>query len=339
MKRLDGYMAGANLGHWISQYGRQVREHWDEYITEPDFRRMSEWGLDHVRLPVDYFLFERDDRPGEYDPDGLRYIDFALDMCGKYGLNMILDLHHAPGFFFGGGEANSLFTDPAMKRRFTDIWRMFAARYKDVGDRLIFELMNELVWENSDPWNDLWPRTAEAVHEISPGRRIIVGGNRYNSAYELKNLLVTGDERIIYNFHFYEPFLFTHQRAAWTDNVRYQKSVVWPFSVSEHSGYYKGSAPAELTASDIADKDALRRYLAPAFEFAEKTGKTLYCGEYGVIANADDASAARWLRDIGSLLSGSGIGRAVWSYRGFSSITSPDDKDWNREMAAAIAAV
>ena len=189
MKKLEGYMAGANLGHWISQYGGKGREHWNGYITEPDFSRMAGWGLDHVRLPIDYFLFENDNRPGEYDEERLKYIDFALSMCGRYGLNLILDLHHAPGFFFGDGANNSLFTDPAMQERFIDIWRMFARRYDNVGDRLIFELMNELVWENSDPWNALWPRTAEAIHEISPKRRIIVGGNRYNSASERKNLI------------------------------------------------------------------------------------------------------------------------------------------------------
>ena len=121
--------------------------------------------------------------------------------------------------------------------------------------------------------------------------------------------------------------------------MRYQKSVTWPYSVSEHSAYYKGGVPSPLALSGLADKEALSRYLAPALEFAEASGKTLYCGEYGVIANADDGSAVRWLRDIGSLLSANGIGRAVWSYRGFSSITSPDDACWNAEMAAAISAV
>ena len=41
MVRLDGYMAGCNLGHWISQYGRKGAEHFGTYITEPDFRRMK----------------------------------------------------------------------------------------------------------------------------------------------------------------------------------------------------------------------------------------------------------------------------------------------------------
>ena len=68
---------------------------------------------------------------------------------------------------------------------------MFAERYSSEGDNLIFELLNELVWENSDPWNVLWQETAAEIHKISPTRRIIVGGNFWNSVNELRNLALT----------------------------------------------------------------------------------------------------------------------------------------------------
>ena len=32
MKPLTGYLAGANLGHWISQYSTKGAAHWDNYI-------------------------------------------------------------------------------------------------------------------------------------------------------------------------------------------------------------------------------------------------------------------------------------------------------------------
>lgn len=54
-----------------------------------------------------------------------------------------LDLHHAPGFFFGNGAKNDLFTSEASRKRYLDIWRMFAERYSSEGDNLIFELLNE----------------------------------------------------------------------------------------------------------------------------------------------------------------------------------------------------
>ena len=65
---------------------------------------------------------------------------------------------------------------------------MFTNRYKHHGDNLVFELLNELVLEDSEPWNKLWPKAVELIHSISPKRKIIVGSNRWNSVDELKNL-------------------------------------------------------------------------------------------------------------------------------------------------------
>ena len=338
MKPLKGYMAGANLGHFISQYGNKGQEHFDTYITEPDFARMAEWGLDHVRLPVDYFFFESDENPGVYDESRLAYIDRVLGWCEKYGLNTILDLHHAPGFFFGNGAKNDLFTNRKSQERFLDIWRNFARRYNSVGGSLIFELLNELVWENAAPWNSLWQEAAAEIHQISPHRRIIVGGNNYSSVNELRNLVVSDDERIIYTFHFYEPFIFTHQRAGWMEHTKnYTKPVSFPFDPKDHVEYFGGNLPGDYKIRDEIGREYLADFMFPVFDFVKKTGKTVYCGEYGVISNADDESAARWLSAMADLLTAHGIGHAVWSYRGFSSITSPDDKTYNKAMAEAIA--
>lgn len=331
-------MAGANLGHWISQYGTKSQSHWDSYISESDIARMKGWGMDHVRVPVDYFLFENDNEPGVYDDAGLKYIDNVLAWCKSNGMNMILDLHHAPGFFFGNGAKNDLFTNRGSQERFINIWKFFSERYKAEGDNLIFELLNELVWDSADPWNLLWQETAGEIHKISPNRRIIVGGNHYNNVNELKNLTVDPDERIIYTFHFYEPFIFTHQRANWMENMRnYKKPVEFPFNVSEHLDFYGGKAPEYFHGSEVIDKRFLAQYMQPVFDLVEKTGKTVYCGEYGVIANAPDESAARWLSDMADLMNEHGIGHAVWSYRGFSAITSNDNQTFNRAMVDAVS--
>ena len=113
MYKNEGYIAGANLGHWISQYGNKSHEHFKSYIQEKDIARMASWGMDHVRVPVDYFIFESDSNPGTYLESGLVYIDNCLGWCKKNGMNMVLDLHHAPGFFFGDGDKNCLMEDAA----------------------------------------------------------------------------------------------------------------------------------------------------------------------------------------------------------------------------------
>jgi hypothetical protein len=63
------------------------------------------------------------------------------------------------------------------------------------------------------------------------------------------------------------------------------------------------------------NRDYLASVLAPALEFAGRTGRDLYCGEFGVADWIDPASRRHWLADFYSLLREHGIGRAIWSYK------------------------
>lgn len=337
MYKNEGYMAGANLGHWLSQYGKQSHDHFSSYITENDIKRISEWGMDHVRLPVDYFLFEDDAAPGVYREDGLVYIDRCIGWSKKYNINLVLDLHHAPGFFFGDGDKNCLFTDRDMQKRYIGIWKFFAQRYIAERYNLTFELLNELVLPGgSEPWNKLWQETAAAIHSVDPGRNIIVGGNFYNSGSELKNLTVADNPHIWYTFHCYHPMIFTHQHASWMENTRrYTVAVEYPVDTSLHADFYNGAIPS--SEKGILDKEYLRRVLQPAFDFIEKNKRPLYCGEYGVISNASVESAVRWQNDIADLLLAYGIGRAVWSYRGFSRITDSNNNVTSETLVRAVS--
>ena len=60
MKIFNGYMHGINLGGWFSQCDYS-KERYDHFIKEEDLAQIKRWGLDHVRLPVDYNLVEEKD--------------------------------------------------------------------------------------------------------------------------------------------------------------------------------------------------------------------------------------------------------------------------------------
>ena len=62
MKQLTGFQRGINLGGWLSQC-TPTKEHYDTFITEQDLRTIASWGLDHVRLPIDYVLVEQKTAP------------------------------------------------------------------------------------------------------------------------------------------------------------------------------------------------------------------------------------------------------------------------------------
>ena len=71
----------------------KMKTHRDTYITESDFRLISEHGLNTVRIPVPYFIFG--DRPPFQGC--IEYLDRAFDWAEKYGLQILIDLHTVPG--------------------------------------------------------------------------------------------------------------------------------------------------------------------------------------------------------------------------------------------------
>ena len=71
----------------------KLKAHRDTYITETDVKEIAEMGLNTVRLPVPYQIF--DDRPPLVGC--VEYVDTAFDWAEKYGLKILLDLHTVPG--------------------------------------------------------------------------------------------------------------------------------------------------------------------------------------------------------------------------------------------------
>ncbi len=308
---LVGYQAGVNLGGWISQFREASKEHFDTFITEKDIKQIASWGMDHVRLPIDYTVIEGDDQE-----EGFTYIDQCIRWCEANNLNIILDLHRTPGYAFHSLKENRLFEDDALQERFLEIWRTIAKRY--YGKNVIFELLNEIVEYNSDRWNKLSKRAIAVIREIDQERVIILGGNNYNSVTTLKELDYIDDDKLVYTFHFYEPHIFTHQKARWEPLMKELKfEVSYPSGVEAYNNYLKQSVDfrRNLTFEERVGKDYIRNYLQPALEFMRERKVPIYCGEYGVIDHAPMDSNLRWHEDVCDILIEYGIGRAVWTYK------------------------
>ena len=60
MLKFNGFMHGVNLGGWYSQCNH-TELRYDNFIKEDDFKTIADWGLDHIRLPIDYELVETAD--------------------------------------------------------------------------------------------------------------------------------------------------------------------------------------------------------------------------------------------------------------------------------------
>lgn len=288
MREFIGYMKGVNLGGWLSQCVH-TKEHYDTFITKEDFKNLSGWNLDHLRIPVDYNLFELE--------NGFDYIDNAILWCKEYGLNMILDLHKTYGFSFDADEKEfGFFENEEYQEKFYALWEELAKRYSKHHEMLAFEILNEVTdKEFSDSWNKIATKCIERIRSVSKDVKVLLGGYYNNSACAVKDLPDIDDKNVVYNFHCYEPLQFTHQGAQWIPNM---------------PAYFKMAYDESKTSVEYFEE-----LFREAIETADKRGKQLYCGEYGVIETVNVEDAIKWHNDIHAVFDKYGIGRAVWSYK------------------------
>jgi endoglucanase len=340
----NSLQSGVNLGGWISQYPVFDYHHFDTFITCSDIRRIADWGCDHVRLPVDYPVLEDENRPGVPNERGLDYVRRAMEWCQQDHLSVILDLHRAPGYTFNNFQAATLFGDPSQQERFLNLWESLAEQFYGTSDRLVFELLNEIVLPDSAPWNCLLQKAVDRIRRKDPERLIVIGGNFYNAASELVHLEILDDPFILYTFHFYEPMVVTHQKAHWAAGVfEYDRNMDYPGS-APHLDEFLASRPEfknvlEQYSGKHLDKSTIRSYLQPALEFAQKSGQSVYCGEYGVIEGAPMEARINWTRDFVSLLRDNRIGKAVWSYKAMDfGLVDLDGKIVNDEIIKIVCA-
>ena len=290
-----GFYKGVNLGGWLSQCDYSA-ERLDGFITGPDFEQIARWGFDHVRIPIDYNVVQNAD--GSMKEEGLRRIDGALALCDKAGLHAVLDLHKTQGFSFDPGvQEAGFFVSEAYQEKFYALWECFARRWGDRADRVIFELLNEVTQKEYLPaWKRISRECVRRIRQYAPEVYVLLGSYNWNSARTLPELDAPYDERVLYNFHFYEPHEFTHQGAYWMGPE---------FDKARRLRY------EDCGASEAWFEDFLR----PALEKAELEGTELYCGEYGVIDVVPPEEALKWFRDLHAVFERHGIARSLWSYK------------------------
>lgn len=288
------FYKGINFGGWLSQCDYS-QKHLDSFITEKDFETVSSWGFDHVRIPIDYNILC--DNNGNYIEKGFERIDKALELCEKYSLTAVIDLHKTEGFSFDIYEGeNGFFHNENLQEKFYKLWEKLAGRYGHLYKRTAFELLNEITDEKySESWNKISKTCISRIRALAPDTVILYGGHTNNSAAAVKDLEKPYDKNVIYNFHCYEPLVFTHQGATWTDKINPENRMT-----------YKESG---------CDTDFFENEFAPALEVARENNTELYCGEYGIIDIVPIDDTITWFKDIHKVFEKYQIRRCIWNYK------------------------
>ena len=330
-QRLAHLRRGINLSEWFAQvYDPKgyTKEHFQAWTTADDIALIQRMGFDHVRLSVNPALMFRHGHANEIPADYLGYLDAAVKMILDHGLAVVIDIHPDGDF-----KANLAHED-AFVEEFADYWRALANHYAASDpDRVFFEILNEPEMSDRYRWYGVESKLAAAIREGAPQHTIIAAGARWSDDDDLVFLEPLRDPNIIYNFHFYEPHIFTHQGATWGVSYwHYLHGLAYP-SNADSAKAAAASVPDEVNRLQVIrygldhwDATRMDAEIAQVAEWARQRGLAVTCNEFGAYRKATDpADRARWLTDVRSALEKHNIGWAMWDYSGgFGIVTKKD---------------
>ena len=217
---------GVNASMWFAQAPDYSPARLRSYTTAGDIALMRSMSFDHVRLSIDGDELLRGAPPNGLNATFVAALDTAVNTMLKNDLRVILDLHPSDAF------KRQLRTEDAAVTRFCALWSALAGHYAQTDpDRVFFEVLNEPEFDSPQQWAAVQTRAIAAIRQAAPHHTIIATAAHYSGLTDLLTLEPVADPNVIYTFHDYEPFAFTHQGATWTmEQVRPLRDVPYPSS-------------------------------------------------------------------------------------------------------------
>ena len=187
---------------------------------EADFQRVKDMNMNVIRFYINYKTFENDNNPFQYKQNGWNWIDQNIAWAKKYGISLIINMHVPQGGFQSQGNGDALWNGPANQDRLVGLWKAIANKYKDEKQIAGFGLVNEPVPPSSiQQWKQLAQRITNEIRTVDKNHLLFVEKAIYvkgvNGEDADLNFPLTTDDNTAYEFHIYDPFLFTHQLFSW----------------------------------------------------------------------------------------------------------------------------
>ncbi|MGN7613658.1 glycoside hydrolase family 5 protein [Magnetococcales bacterium HHB-1] len=185
--------------HWVSDPRKIVggRHH-----RQRDFERIRDMGFNVIRFNVHQALFVDNPQLGWRALKGFAWLDTNIRWARKAGIKLIINMHVPLG-----GE--KFWSDPdSWLDGLAETWGELARRYWNEPVIAAWNLLNKPRGEVGKRWKFISWRLIEAIRKGDEHHLIIV---EYPLGSFKPDFVVEGDDRLIYEFHFYFPDQFTHQ--------------------------------------------------------------------------------------------------------------------------------
>ncbi len=296
----EGYTRGLNVPRIDSE---------NSFLGDEDYRLIASSGFDFIRIPFDPTLIYSTSLSSAM----MESLSGAVRAANKHGLAVILDAHPSPSYKL------DLFKSKSSQNSFALMWLELAFAFKSHKAELAFELLNEPGRNSHGQWWSFQEQVIREIREVDPDRFIVVNAEGVSTVSDLTRQLPYAYDFLIYNFHFYNPMVFSHQGAHWGSR-KYEKvrGIPWPFDretliehgVTEVDGLMEGKRRWRK-----ADIDVVMQRMA---RWARKYGVAVMCNEFGVYARGgvDPDSRNQYLSDVVGAFETNKIPWALWEYRG-----------------------
>ena len=314
-RRLERLATGANVCLWFRFPRGESAKHFENYIPDSEAEMMARIGLKHVRLCVAPKVI-MEAATGAVREDRAQFLEAAIQRFHRAGLLVMVDIHN---------EDRAAELNPEWQEAFVRFWGALAARLAKFDPELtLLETINEPVFaKREEEWNTLNARLVAAIREQAPQHTIVTSGPNWGGIDGLKKLKLLPDRNVVYSFHCYDPFTFTHQGATWSgEDVKPLRAVPYPSSpeavapllpaLEAHPG---SKSMVEKYGREQWNKEKLAARFRQGIVWGAQHQVPLYSGVFGVFPpRAKPEHRANWFRDFGQVLAENKIGWGVWGW-------------------------
>jgi len=232
---------GWNLGNQMDAHydGCSYEEGWgNKAATQQTFNGLAKAGFKSVRIPVTWMGHIGNAPTYTIEKGWLDRVAELVEMAHKAGLIVIVNIHHdgygaqdtpSKGFHWLDlpGAAASEEKNQQIKQELTMVWLQIAQRFKNTGEYLVFETLNEIQdggWGGGanrtdggaqyrvlNEWNQVAVNAIRAAGGMNETRYIGVPGYVCNPDLTVENLVIPEDvvpNRIMVAVHSYDPWDF-----------------------------------------------------------------------------------------------------------------------------------
>jgi endoglucanase len=306
------FSRGVNLTGWFqSGSARQIQ--FSRY-SRIDFENIKSLGCDVIRLPINLHFMTNGQPDYRIDPLFFEFLDQAVNWAEELNLWLILDNHTFDP------AAN---TDPDIGQVLEKVWLQMAQHYEDRSQYILYEVLNEPHGISDALWNTIQLGVINKIRSVDTRHTIVVGPAGWNSYNNLANLPRYTDPNLLYTFHFYDPFLFTHQGATWVDpSMAPLAGVPFPYRADSMP-----ALPASLSTTWVGDNyrsypadgtvQKVKQLIDIAVRFKAERNVPVFCGEFGVyIPNSHNNHRVYWYEVVRKYLEEKQIAWTSWDYHG-----------------------